>query len=204
MDTEARRRQQKNAMEETQLELVHTSGCVLLPDRFYLLDRLPKGVKVAEVGVAFGEFTQEILNRCAPEKLFLIDSWDSARFRDGLEAIEQEYATKIANGQVEILQGLSVEILRGMPAGAFDWAYIDTSHTYETTLAELQLSGDIVGETGRISGHDFCTGNVVRPVPYGVVEAVTKFCKDCDWQFEFLTAESNGHFSYCLKRLGAP
>ena len=204
MDTEARRRQLKNAMEETQLELAHTSGCVLLPDRFYLLDRLPKGAKVAEVGVAFGEFTQEILNRCAPEKLFLIDTWKTARYRDGLEAIKQECAQNIANGQVEIHQGPSVEVLRKMSPGAFDWVYIDTSHTYETTLAELQLSGEIVGEKGRISGHDFCTGNVVRPVPYGVVEAVTKFCKDRDWQFEFLTAESNGHFSYCLKRLGAP
>ena len=204
METEARRRQLKNAMEHTQLELAHTSGCVLLPDRFYLLDRLPKGVKVAEVGVAFGDFTREILDRCAPAKLMLIDSWGSARYRDGLEAIERELAANIADGQVEICQGTSVDILRGLPVGAFDWVYIDTSHTFETTLAELQLSGEIVGETGRIAGHDFCTGNVIRPVPYGVVEAVTKFCKDCDWQFEFLTAESNGHFSYCLKRLRAP
>jgi len=204
MDTEARRRQQKKAMEETQLDLAHTINCMLLPDRFHLLDRLPKDASVAEVGVAFGEFTREILNRCAPEKLFLIDSWDSARFRDGLGAIEQEYAPNIASGQVEIRLGKSVDVLRNMAGGAFDWAYIDTSHTYETTLAELQLSGDIVGDDGRIAGHDFCTGNVVRPVPYGVVEAVTKFCKDCDWQFEYLTAESNGHFSFCLKRLGSP
>ena len=35
----------------------------------------------------------------------------------------------------------------------------------------------------------------------GVVEAVTKFCKDYGWQFEFLTVESHAHFSYCLKRL---
>lgn len=204
MDSEARRRQQKNAMEETQLELAHTINCVLLPDRFHLLDRLPKGARVAEVGVAFGEFTKEILSRCAPEQLFLIDSWESARYRDGLDAIKQEYAANFANGQVEIRQGPSIDILQTMPKGAFDWAYIDTSHTYETTLAEIQLCAGIVGETGRISGHDFCTGNVVRPVPYGVVEAVTKFCKDCDWQFEYLTAESNGHFSYCLKRLGMP
>ena len=74
METEASRRQRKQGMEETQLELVHTENCVLLPDRFHLLDRLPKGAKVAEVGVRFGEFSRDIVDRCAPKKLFLIDS----------------------------------------------------------------------------------------------------------------------------------
>ena len=203
METEAERRKIKDQMDHTQLELIHTENCVLLPDRLHLLDRMPKGVNVAEIGVAFGDFSREIISRCAPGRLFLIDSWGSARFRDGLAAIKDEFAAEIEIERMIIRQGHSVDTLKTMESGAFDWAYIDTSHTYETTLAELNLCGKIVGDAGRISGHDYCTGNVVRPVPYGVVEAVTKFCKDCDWQFEYLTAESNGHFSYCLKRLGS-
>ncbi len=201
MENEASRRQQKSAMAHTRLELAHTQNCALLPDRLHLLDRLPKGAKVAEIGVGFGDFSQEILARCVPEKLFLIDAWDSPRYRDGIETIKQALAENIENGKVEVRRGPSIEILCAMPSGSFDWAYIDTNHTYETTLEELQLCDGIVGDAGRVSGHDFCTGNIVRPVIYGVVEAVTKFCKDCDWQFEFLTAESNGHFSFCLKRL---
>lgn len=201
MDTEEKRRAIKSANPRTTLSIEHTQGCMLLPDRLHLLERMPKGAKVAEVGVAFGAFSQEILNRCSPERLILIDSWASGRYRRGLKEIESKFAKQISEKKVEIQRGLSVDVLSGLEAGTFDWAYIDTNHSYETTLLELIECARIVGMEGRLAGHDFCTGNVIRAVPYGVVEAATKFCKDHKWQFDYLTLESHGHFSFCLKKL---
>lgn len=63
----------------------------------------------------------------------------------------------------------------------FDWVYIDTDHSYCTTWNELLLCNKKVKPDGLIVGHGFCTGNVVTPVPYGVIEAVNKFCVEYNW-----------------------
>jgi predicted O-methyltransferase YrrM len=201
IENEAERRKIKSRMQKTQLGLEHTQKCTLLPDRLHLLDRMPKNASVAEIGVAFGDYSKEIIRRCMPKKLILIDSWGSDRYREGLKSIETEFDSLIKNNTVEVLMGQSTQVLADLEPGTFDWAYIDTNHTYDTTLAELELCERIVGKNGRISGHDFCTGNVVGAVPYGVVEAATRFCKENGWQFEYLTVESHGHFSFCLKKL---
>ena len=46
-----------------------------LPDRLALLDRLPRGGVVAEIGVQHGDFAAEILRRSQPRLLVLIDGW---------------------------------------------------------------------------------------------------------------------------------
>jgi len=201
MKTSKERREMKDRMQQTRLDLVHTQSCSVLPNRFAMLDRMPKKSRVAEIGVAFGEFSKEILQRCDPDVLFLIDAWATERYRAGLETIEDDLSDLIKKGKVKILKGLSTTVLGDFGPHTFDWVYLDTNHSYDTTLAELELCNSIVARGGRISGHDFCTGNVIDAVPYGVVEAVTKFCKDRNWQFEYLTVESRGHFSFCIMRL---
>lgn len=188
-------------MPRTVLDPAHTAPCELLPDRNTLLDRLPKDGFVAEIGVAFGDFTHEILGRSAPRSLHLIDAWSSERYRAGLERIKEKWKEEISKKMIRISQGSSTEILSEFPPSTFDWVYIDTNHTFETTLLELQLCAKCVKPGGYIAGHDFCTGNVIDAVPYGVVEAVQKFCRDNDWGFRYLTLDPVGHFSFCLKAL---
>ncbi len=197
----AARGAKKEGMEATDLDLRHTENCKLLTNREILLDMMPRDAVVAEVGAAFGDFSSKILQRCAPKQLHLVDSWASERYEIGLETIKKNLADDIAADRLHIHQGLSTDVLPRFEDGFFDWVYIDTNHSYETTLEELLICDTKVSGAGRIAGHDFCTGNVVDAVPYGVVEAVTKFCKDRNWQFEYLTVESHGHFSFCLRRL---
>jgi len=51
-----------------------------LPDRSALLSELPRNGVVAEIGVAEGDFAAAILEVCAPEKLYLIDQWNTVRY----------------------------------------------------------------------------------------------------------------------------
>jgi hypothetical protein len=201
MQTRDSRFQYKTAMPHTQLSLHHTENARLLPDRGELLHRLPHGGVCAEVGAAFGDFTAEIFEKNAPRELYLIDAWDTPRYQEGLEQIKTKFRGALDQGRLRIVQGYSTVRLSEFPNGFFDWVYIDTNHSYETTLEELQISHFKVKQDGRIAGHDFCTGNVVDAIAYGVVEACTKFCKDFHWQFEYMTLESHGHFSFSLKRL---
>lgn len=201
METRQARQDLKDRMVQTKLDLKHTENCRLLPDRTVMLDLMKKQAVVAEIGVAFGGFSKKILARCNPSKFHLVDAWSTERYKAGLNLIKTELNAQIVTNLVEIHHGLSTDVLPLLEDGSLDWVYIDTNHSFETTLLELELSLQKVKPDGRIAGHDFCTGNVIKPVPYGVVEAVTKFCKDRDWQFEFLTVESFGHFSFCLRRI---
>ncbi|MBV1869009.1 MAG: class I SAM-dependent methyltransferase [Marinosulfonomonas sp.] len=201
MTTEEFRRKMKDSMPITQLGIKHTQHCRVLPNRRELIRHFPKRAVVAEIGVAFGKFSRTILDHAQPRELHLVDAWAGERYGDGHACVTKDFAEDIAVGRVEIHKGLSIEILPTFAPDTFDWVYIDTNHSFPTTLSELEHSSRIVRPEGRISGHDFCTGNPVAAKPYGVVEAVTAFCKAEDWGFEFLTLESSGHFSFSIRRL---
>ena len=166
-----------------------------------LVERLQKGGVVAEIGVAFGEFTDEILLRAQPRRLHLIDAWSSPRYQEGLDTIKRRHIGEVETGRIVINQGLSTEQLATFDDAYFDWVYIDTDHTYETTSAELRLARRKVKQGGRIAGHDFTSGNCVTPWPYGVIEACNEFCMQNDWAYEWLTLEPHGHFSFALFEL---
>ena len=197
------RRALKAAWPTTVLDERHTSSCRVLPTRMQLLEHLPQDGVVAEVGVAFGGFTTKILERNKPRKLHLVDAWAADRFRDGLAQLRERFSAEIENGIVEINQGLSTERLAEFPDGYFDWIYIDTDHSYPTTRDELRLAARKVRRGGYIAGHDFTSGNPVRAVPYGVIEACHEFCSEEGWRYAFLTLEPSGHFSFALLELTA-
>jgi predicted O-methyltransferase YrrM len=191
----------KQSMPRTMLSLHHTENCRLLPNRTELLHRLPHGGVAAEIGVAFGDYTREIVAHNKPRQLHLIDAWDLSRYNEGYETVRSAFAGEIAAERVHLHVGGSTDMLPTFADATFDWVYIDTDHSYANTWNELVLCNAKVKRDGRICGHDFCTGNVLKPVVYGVVQAVNKFCVEFDWQFEFMTVEPDAHFSYCLKRL---
>lgn len=202
MTTIDERRAMKRRSPQVILDEVHTRNCRVLPTRERMLELLPPASIVAEVGVAAGDFTREIMARALPRKLHLIDAWSSERYREGLMKITEEFATAIREGQVEIHQGMSIERLSEFQDGYFDWIYIDTDHSYRTTHKELELAATKVAPgRGRIAGHDFTSGNCITPVPYGVIEACNEFCVAHGWGYEFLTLEPHGHFSFTLKSL---
>ena len=134
------RRALKASWPSVVLEDRHTSSCQVLPTRMHLLGHLPQGGVVAEIGVAFGDFTTRILESNKPRKLHLVDAWASERFKDGLAQLRGRFSAELENGSIEINQGLSTERLSEFPDGYFDWVYIDTDHSYPTTRDELRLA----------------------------------------------------------------
>lgn len=196
-----RRQQQREAIPRVALEPRHVENCKVLTDRVALLELLPHNAVVAEIGVAFGDFSQQILEIAQPAKLHLIDAWEGERYGSGLETIETKFAAQIKREQVVVSRGYSTDRLAEFPDDYFDWVYIDTSHSYSTTRDELALAEKKVKRGGLIAGHDFCKGNVVAPVVYGVVQACGEFCLNRGWGYKYLTLETHGDFSFCIERL---
>jgi len=197
--TRAARQEKWQRIPRTQLEPSHVSGCSVLPSKVHLLHALPKGGVVAEIGVAEGALSTQILDICSPSRLHLIDAWEGERYADGLAVVTAKFAGEISSGKVILNRGRSIESLVTFPDAYFDWVYLDTAHSFTTTWNELRLCASKVKPGGRIAGHDFCTGNPVTPVVYGVVQACHKFCVEHSWRYEFLTLDPTGYFSFCLR-----
>jgi predicted O-methyltransferase YrrM len=174
------------------------ADCRVLSSRSDLLKALPQGGIVAEIGVADGDYSADLLTHNRPTILHLVDAWDSERYKRGVESVQSRFALEIASGSVRIHRGRSVDVLPKLDKKSFDWLYLDTSHTYADTSQELRLCVSLVKDGGRIAGHDFCTGNPYSTLPYGVIQAVYEFCIEYKWRFEYITLDGDGHFSFCL------
>jgi hypothetical protein len=199
----AKRRQIEQLIPKISLEEKHITNTRVLLDRCELLKLLPKNSVCAEIGVDRGEFTSEILKLTHPRKIHLIDLWgDSQRYHDGLKlAVQQKFEAQINEGLIKVDVGYSIDVLSNFPDKYFDWVYLDTDHTYQTTSKELTLLEKKVVEGGIIAGHDFTLGNWVGDFRYGVIEAVHEFCVRENWEIIFLTMEVHQFRSFAIRKI---
>lgn len=180
---------------EVALEQKHVQNCKVLAHRLDLLDLMPKNASIAELGVEHGFFSKEIIARCSPTELILVDTWPD-------ETIKQAC---IANAMIPemtfLKQTTSVEYLTSIRENTLDWVYIDTDHTYKTTKAELEAASKAVKDSGYICGHDYTSISYSGLKRYGVVEAVNEFCVNYGYEFIYLTAETTRHISFALRKI---
>lgn len=183
-------------------ETIHLQHLVALKNREELLRHMPVNGVVAEIGVNEGDFSDKILTLCQPEKLILIDVWASKRYHGKLfDKVKQRFVKQIQEQQVEILRDLSFDGIAHCPDHYFDWVYLDTDHTYQTTRRELELLRSKMKPGGIIAGHDYIIGNWNAGYRYGVVEAVREFCLKYNWEMIFLTHELSDHPSFAIREI---
>lgn len=180
----------------------HVQHLVSLKDRAELLRRMPTQAVVAEIGVNEGDFSEKILSICAPQKLVLIDVWASKRYHGGLfDKVKNRFAVQLGNGTMEIIRDLSFGAVASCADDYFDWVYLDTDHTYNTTRKELELLRPKMKKGGIIAGHDYIIGNWNAGHRYGVVEAVREFCLKYNWEMIYLTHELSDHPSFAIREI---
>lgn len=177
------------------------SGAKLVTDRLALLDLMPKGSFVAEVGVANGAFAAEIVARTKPAKLHLIDPWDSPVpdfSKEAMSQVQSDRKAEIDAGIVELNRGYSFDVLPGFENDYFDWVYVDAGHEYLNVKNDLNALLPKVKPGGLICGHDYIRW--ARPTKrYGVIEAVNEFVNQTGSHFLYLTNERDKHDSFCFK-----
>ena len=180
----------------------HLSNTKLLATRSEMIGLFPKNAIVAEIGVDSGDFSQLILNVCSPQKLHLIDIWGTNRYGERKKKyVHERFEKEIGGKSIEIDVGLSTDVVENFPDGYFDWIYIDTDHSYSTTKQELQLYSKKVKSGGIIAGHDFVSGNWDSLLKYGVIEAVSEFCVENNWELAYLTFENSINPSFAIRAL---
>lgn len=141
-------------------------------------------LRVAEIGVAAGDFARQVLSRWAGTYI-MVDAWE--RLSEGYVDISnvsnadhernlrkaREVAAEFAP-RVQLLRLLSVEAARCFPDEYFDAVYLDANHSYEAVLADLAAWVPKIRKGGVIAGHDYLDGARWEG-EFGVKKAVTTF-----------------------------
>lgn len=174
-----------------------------MTDRLSLLALLPKHGVVAELGVAAGDFSQQIFNIYQPAELHLVDVWGSERYGEMLYSkVKAQFSANQGPARpiVSIHRQTSLDALQQFPDDYFDWIYIDTTHSYELTRDELRGYADKIKPNGIIAGHDYMQGNWTSQFRYGVIEAVHESCVTDNYRIRYLTMDISESLSFAIEK----
>lgn len=169
---------------------------VLPLTREELLDLLPKGRRIAEIGVARGEFSTELLARCEPAELSLVDHWlaepgATVEYGDQAEqdrrhvAVTANFTAEIGAERVRILRQSSAEASATFTDGTLDVVYIDADHSYDGVRGDLETYMPKLAPGGLLMGHDFARH---KTFDFRVIEAVEDFARDTGAKVVAMTA----------------
>lgn len=155
-----------------------------------VLDLVPAGSVVAEIGVFEGAFSEALL-RTRPRTLYLVDPWtgtvqsgDSdgnnvrAVFLPGaLVDVRRKF---VSHEEVEVVRSTSEAFFSTLEDGSLDAVYLDAVHTYEGTMADLCAAARVVRPGGVIMGHDYEMNprKALFQYNFGVKKAVDEFCRE--------------------------
>lgn len=175
---------------------------------------LPKNSIGAELGVFRGEFSVSIIRAITPRELYLVDPWDLAygeTYPDWGDYTERgtlptaralsETTSRMSSQDVthvHIVKDYSQSWLTTMPDAHFDWVYLDSTHTYDDTVHEIDLCRAKVKPEGVNCGHDFET-NPER-LHHGVFRAVTEWVREGEYELIWAGPEQQ----WAVRRSGVP
>lgn len=162
--------------------------CRFVADRQQMLDRLPKGGVVAELGVLEGAFSRQILRRIGPERLHL---FDLTFVRTAKDVLDDPRVVTHAGGLPGTLSALGQE--------SCDFIYVDADHAYAAVRRDAEAAASKVKPGGLLAFNDFA---LVDPSfgQYGVHRAVCEFAIQHQWRFVWFAFERNGLYDVALQK----
>lgn len=150
----------------------------MIKSRIELVKLLPRDSVAAEVGVAEGLFSADLL-RAGVGKLYSIDAWKTIEGQKGDGGFEQGWHDRNFAAAVErlkefrdrsvIIRGMSVDAAKSISDESLDLVYLDDDHSRVGALASLEAFYQKVKPGGIVAGHDYLNDD------YGVRQAVDYF-----------------------------
>jgi len=196
-----------NKIEVPLLSKKYINNCKLLPQRWDILELLPKNSIAAEVGVLGGDWSEKIIKIVNPEKLVLIDSFyandypHSKRFTKSTHKQYIETKFGILDSQVEIKQGISWNCLAEYPDNYFDWIYIDAAHDYKSVKQDLEQSYRVLKPTGIIIMNDYIMFDKFTNQDYGVIQATNEFMINNNFEMLYFALHKDMFCDVVIKKI---
>ena len=182
-------------------------------DRYEVLKLLPKGGTAVEVGVAYGDFTIQILEQLRPDHFFAIDTfgiragdepWGRKELEEQncthFEYYRKKFRTWIDQGTMTCRQGLSWELLAQMPDHSIDYLYVDADHSYASVRKEIDAFKSKIREGGLVQFNDYTYFDQNALVPYGVPKAVHEFMEEENFEMLYLCLHPQGFYDVVVRK----
>jgi hypothetical protein len=168
---------------------IQLNGCVVLESRLAMLDMLPKGLVMCEVGSETGAFAREILVRCRPRNLHAIDI-DVSKIPTEL----------LDMPNFSMHKGLSHAVLRSFRDEEFDFIYIDADHSYAAVRNDIDGAVPKLKPGGLLAFNDFA--RIVRPGfgTFGVHQAVCEFAVRSGWEVVYFCLNGEALYDVALRK----
>jgi hypothetical protein len=189
----------------------------VIADRWQGLHLWPKDAVVAEVGVALGDFTDNILNWARPRRFIAIDRFDLHEipmlwgrptreiFSGGthLDFYKARFAQQIEAGGFEVIQGDSAPSIDSLADESVDVFYVDADHLYEGVRKDLVALRPKVKPDGWIIMNDYIPEDTFGRETMGVIQATNEFMVEHGWEMAYLALAPMMYCDVGLRKLGA-
>jgi hypothetical protein len=157
------------------------------------VESLPAGLRILEIGVFKGEFSQRLL-ATDPLQLMLVDLFDGVHQsgdKDGMNMqstdMGMEYlrlVSQFSGEKVSIVKGASGEVIPRLRARMFDVIYIDADHSNPALKNDLHNSLPLLAKGGILCGHDY------HEIEYpDVYREVNRIAESSFFEWDFLTKD---------------
>jgi hypothetical protein len=208
-------------MEYPVLGSEHTASAALFANRHSLLVGLPvrKDSRVAEVGVAMGEFSEFIIEKLRPLEFVAIDTFaldKSAVVCGAGGGVEGKPTAMVFGGkshvdfvrdrlsghgsQLNIQKGRSTDCLRRFEDHYFDLIYLDADHSYDAVKADAEVAARKVKTDGILMFNDYIMFDHIAHIPYGVVPVVNDLIVNGGWTLVGFALQSHMFCDVALMR----
>jgi hypothetical protein len=164
-------------------------ACRVYASRHRMLDELPRGGVIAEVGTQYGNWARSIIDVCNPTSLHLFDRNFTLLRKDVAE-----------NPLVLQHHGDSSHELSKCADGMFDWIYIDGDHSYRGVTRDIQESVRKVKHDGMLVLNDYIQWSPFEAIPYGIVAATNELINSGEWEMVAIALTPSGYWDVVLKR----
>jgi precorrin-6B methylase 2 len=190
-------------------------NCKVLSNRSEILKLIPKNLVFAEVGVALGDLSQEVLSVCESKQFIAIDLfvlhhspsvWGGrvGQVLEGKTHIEyyrEKFRDAESAGRLRILKGDSADCLKQIANASVDVIYLDADHSYLSVKTELEISKSKIRPGGWIVLNDYIMADWLTNTLYGVVQAVNEFMNRERWQMLYFALQNGMFCDVVLQKL---
>jgi hypothetical protein len=173
-----------------------TKDARLFSDRIQMIKAIgpAKARRVVEIGVAFGEFSEQLIARYKPDEFHAIDVFDLHTYptlwghpsENAFKGATHQafYDTRIAavSDRATSHQGNSFDVMETFPDKHFDLIYIDASHKYEDVKRDAEVSVRKLTAGGMIIFNDYIYWSHGSNEPFGVVQVVNDMLANQGWK----------------------
>jgi Methyltransferase domain len=189
-------------------------GARLYADRYQMLKDLgiPRGARIAEIGVAHGDFSDFLIREIDPSHFYALDRFDMEKTPVHW-GVPQEvmfkgkthhdfYRDRFASlgDRMIMMRGLSTDTAPNLPDWLLDLVYIDANHEYEMVSRDAAISAQKIKPDGVLVFNDYILFDSSMGVEYGVVQAVNELVDSGAWRVAGFALDRSMFCDIAIKR----